>query len=90
MFEIKKALYIVPTPIGNMDDITVRACEVLKLVDYICAEDTRHSLPLLEGIGVSSPKLISYHDHNETEKAEKIILFPLFERNFPSSIFRLE
>lgn len=73
MFEIQKALYIVPTPIGNMDDITVRACEVLKRVDYICAEDTRHSLPLLEGIGVSSPKLISYHDHNETEKAEKII-----------------
>ena len=55
-----------------MDDITFRACDVLKKADVICAEDTRHSLPLLESIGVKSPKLISFHDHNETEKADKI------------------
>lgn len=72
MLELQNALYIVPTPIGNMDDITFRACDVLKKADVICAEDTRHSLPLLESIGVKSPKLISFHDHNETEKADKI------------------
>lgn len=72
MLEMQNALYIVPTPIGNREDITARACEVLKTADVICAEDTRHSLPLLESIGVKSPKLISFHDHNEAEKADRI------------------
>ena len=67
---LEKALYIVPTPIGNMKDVTERAVEVLCGADVICAEDTRHSLPFLEHIGVKSPKLISFHDHNEAEKAE--------------------
>lgn len=70
--DIVNALYVVPTPIGNMQDITYRAVEVLRNVDIICAEDTRHSMPLLENLGVASPRLISFHDHNETEKATKI------------------
>ncbi len=71
---LEPALYIVPTPIGNMQDITDRAINVLKHADVICAEDTRHSMPLLTQIGVTlqKSKLISFHDHNETEKAEKI------------------
>ncbi len=72
MREIQNALYVVPTPIGNMDDITLRACEVLRNVDIICAEDTRHSLPLLERIGVKSPRLVSFHDHNESARAGEI------------------
>lgn len=70
--DLLTALYIVPTPIGNMQDITARAVNVLCGADVICAEDTRHSLPLLENIGVKSPTLISFHDHNEAQKAEKI------------------
>jgi 16S rRNA (cytidine1402-2'-O)-methyltransferase len=67
------ALYIVPTPIGNLGDITKRAIDVLSIADVILAEDTRHSLPMLEALGISKPQLISYHDHNEHQKAEKII-----------------
>jgi 16S rRNA (cytidine1402-2'-O)-methyltransferase len=73
MLASENALYIVPTPIGNMDDITNRAVAVLSTVDVICAEDTRHSLPLLEKIGVKSPTLISFHDHNESAKAKTIV-----------------
>lgn len=73
MLASENALYIVPTPIGNMDDITNRAVEVLSTVDVICAEDTRHSFPLLEKLGVKNPNLISFHDHNETTKAKTIV-----------------
>ena len=73
MEELEPALYIVPTPIGNLEDITFRAVRILKSARIICAEDTRHSRPLLEHLGVSSPVLESFHDHNETEKAARII-----------------
>lgn len=65
-------LYLVATPIGNLDDITYRAVKVLSDVDVIAAEDTRHSLKLLNHLNISKP-LISYHRHNEDVKTELLI-----------------
>ncbi|MBQ3678579.1 MAG: 16S rRNA (cytidine(1402)-2'-O)-methyltransferase [Succinivibrio sp.] len=70
---MESALYIVPTPIGNLDDITLRAIDVLKNATLIAAEDTRHSKILLDKLGISGKKMISCHDHNEGERAELII-----------------
>ena len=66
-------IYIVATPIGNLDDITFRAVEVLKLVDKIAAEDTRHSQRLLKHLAIEKP-LVALHEHNEREKALRLIL----------------
>ncbi len=68
------SLYIVSTPIGNLDDITVRAIEVLKTSDIILCEDTRHSLKLLNHFNIKKP-LISYHKFNEKKELEKIIRY---------------
>ena len=69
-----KTLYIVSTPIGNLDDITIRAIDVLKNSDIILCEDTRHSLKLLNHLKIKK-KLISYHKFNEKKELEKIIKY---------------
>ena len=65
-------LYLVPTPIGNLGDITLRAVETLRSVDVIAAEDTRHSLNLLRHLGIEKP-LISYHEHNDARRTAELI-----------------
>lgn len=65
-------LYIVATPIGNLDDISARAIHTLNGVDKILAEDTRHSGQLLHALGIKKP-LLALHDHNEGQKSQDII-----------------
>ena len=65
-------LFIVATPIGNLEDITLRAISTLKEVSLIAAEDTRHTQKLLTHFGIARP-LTSYHDHNKEEKAEVLV-----------------
>ncbi len=65
-------LYIVATPIGNLEDITLRALRILKEVDFIAAEDTRHTQKLLSHFDIHK-NLTSYHDHNKEEKAPVIV-----------------
>lgn len=65
-------LFIIPTPIGNLADITIRALETLKTVDYILAEDTRHTMKLLKHYGIST-SLKSYHKFNEHKIKQHII-----------------
>ena len=69
---LKNGLYVVPTPIGNLGDITIRAIEILKNSDYILCEDTRVSKKLFEKYEIKS-KLISYHKFNEKKNLNKII-----------------
>ena len=69
---ISPCLYIVPTPIGNLSDITLRASEVLKSVDCIAAEDTRHSGILLQHLDAKAP-MLALHDHNEQQRAGVLI-----------------
>jgi 16S rRNA (cytidine1402-2'-O)-methyltransferase len=69
---MKGTLYIVSTPIGNLEDITLRALRILKEVDVIAAEDTRHSSKLLNHYGISKP-LLSYWGEKEKVKAEEVL-----------------
>ncbi|MEK0450865.1 MAG: hypothetical protein RL088_3133 [Verrucomicrobiota bacterium] len=65
-------LTLVPTPIGNLGDITLRALETLKAADVIACEDTRHSLNLLRHFQIEKP-LVSYHEHNEARRTSELI-----------------
>lgn len=67
-------LFIVATPIGNLDDITLRAIETLRSVDLVAAEDTRHSQHLLKHLGLQK-KMISLHEHNEHQRILQILEF---------------
>ncbi|MFT2098775.1 16S rRNA (cytidine(1402)-2'-O)-methyltransferase [Marinomonas sp. 2405UD66-6] len=69
--DARGSLYIVATPIGNLDDFSKRAEQTLREVDYIAAEDTRHSRRLLNHFGIEA-KLFSIHDHNEKDKADYV------------------
>lgn len=65
-------LYLVPTPIGNLSDISIRCRETLEQADFIAAEDTRVSLKLLNHLGIKKP-LVSYFEHNKAQKGEMIV-----------------
>jgi 16S rRNA (cytidine1402-2'-O)-methyltransferase len=67
-------LYLVPTPIGNLEDITLRALRVLKEVDVILAEDTRTSAPMLKHFGIDK-KVYAHHQHNEHKSVTEVIRF---------------
>ena len=65
-------LYVLATPIGNLGDITLRGLEVLKTVDLVAAEDTRHSGILMKRFGIKKP-FISYHEHNEAKRTAELV-----------------
>jgi 16S rRNA (cytidine1402-2'-O)-methyltransferase len=69
---VSGTLYVVATPIGNLEDITLRALRILREVDRIACEDTRHTRQLLDRHGISKP-LVSYHEHNEQARAEDLL-----------------
>lgn len=71
----RATLYVVATPIGNLDDVTLRALRVLRDADVIAAEDTRHTRQLLEHHGIPARgRLVAYHDHVEAERADELVL----------------
>ncbi len=76
---MKGKLYIVGTPIGNLQDITLRAIQTLKEVDYIACEDTRVTKILLSSLNIQGKKIISYHNHNEIPSTKGIL--ELLEKN---------
>lgn len=63
----KGTLFLIPTPIGNLEDMTYRAVRTLQEVDVVAAEDTRHTGVLLQHFNIAKP-MISYHEHNKAEK----------------------
>ena len=72
MTEESLALYVVPTPLGNLSDMTQRAIDVLRQVSWVAAEDTRHTAPLLKHYG-SGARLLPAHEHNEEAAAQQVI-----------------
>lgn len=70
--EMVSTLYIVPTPVGNLDDITLRALQILKQVNLIAAEDTRRTGLLLQHFAINT-RMMSLHDHNEQQKTDQLI-----------------
>lgn len=72
--EIRSVLYLIPTPIGNLEDMTFRAVRLLKEADIILAEDTRTSAPLLKHFGIDK-KVLAHHQHNEHKAVSEIIRF---------------
>ena len=72
MTDESSTLYVVPTPLGNMGDMTQRAIDVLRAVPWVAAEDTRHSAPLLKHFGCSA-RLLAAHEHNEEAAAQQVI-----------------
>src|SRR6266851_1368485 len=69
---LSAGLYLVGTPIGNLEDITLRALRVLKEADVIACEDTRQTQKLLNHFGITT-RTSSYHEHNEVERAEELV-----------------
>src|ERR1041384_3384544 len=69
---LAQGLYVVATPIGNLEDITLRALRILKEVDLIACEDTRHTQKLLNHYGITT-RTVSYHEHNEASRAEELV-----------------
>ncbi len=67
--ELAPALYLIPTPIGNLEDITLRAMKTISSVDMLACEDTRTTAQLLRHYGISAKRLTSYHEYNEREKS---------------------
>jgi len=70
-YDNSPTLYLIPTPIGNMDDLTFRTIETLKMVDVLFCEDTRETGKLLKSLNISK-KMVANHDHNETSNYEKL------------------
>lgn len=69
---MNRTLYVVGTPIGNLEDISQRAARILGEVDLIACEDTRHTHRLLDHLGLRTP-MVSYHEHNEAERTSELI-----------------
>ena len=65
-------LIVCPTPIGNLEDVTLRVLAALRAADLVACEDTRHTRKLLDRYGVTAP-LVSYHEHNERERAGELV-----------------
>lgn len=72
LVELEPALYLVPTPIGNLEDISYRALKILVSADIIACEDTRNTASLLRKLGIHAKQLTSYHEYNEREKSPQL------------------
>lgn len=69
----QSGIYLVPTPIGNLDDITIRAMKLLKAADIIACEDTRTTGQLLKLLEIDHRRMVSFHEHNETQRSEELV-----------------
>ncbi|PNH01942.1 Ribosomal RNA small subunit methyltransferase I, partial [Tetrabaena socialis] len=66
-------LYVIPTPIGNLQDVTLRAADTLRRVNLLLAEDTRHTRKLLNHLGIRNLEMLSYHEHNEKLRLARVL-----------------